>query len=159
MIFHAEYFSNRRNFDMALQEKSLRERLYIFKSELTEEETRKLTKLCQSTQDRLQCLHVDSDNTDPRAAQQLAKQVTNIFPQNVIKSVSTVYKINNRSVFFKLGVTSGSDLQIRLTKKDSKSPKPLKFKPEEEPLELSTQKWDEFIGNSFLGKCSIFKSI
>ncbi len=56
-------------------------------------------------------------------------------------------------------MTSDSDLKIRLTKKDSKSPKPLKFKPEEEPLELSTQKWDEFIGNSFLGKSSILELI
>ncbi len=60
---------------MTVEMAKLRERLFIFKAELTEEETEALTKLCGSFKDRIQCFHVHPDKSDPRQMQMMSKQV------------------------------------------------------------------------------------
>ena len=54
---------------------TLRQRLFIFKNELEEEEAKKLTKLCGRFKDRVQCFHLHPEKSDTRMMQMISKQV------------------------------------------------------------------------------------
>ncbi len=56
----------------------LREKLYVFQKDMSEEDQAKMVSICGDLKSRLQCFYVDSDKSDKAVVAKIEKQVNKI---------------------------------------------------------------------------------